>query len=144
MVNESRPRGLSVDGDGGMLVDDDIVWADSPQDSVSEDPFQPADMLQRKKLRKIAVAQRQQSTMQPASTVTHEVTKQTFSGALQRPAATARPRMIIDRSNNMDNPVKFRSAKPYVKKAIFGLYNAGIDETVESLSAFVSAVAELL
>ena len=36
--------------------------------------------------------------------------------------------------------MKLKSAKPYVKKAIYGIYNVDDDESVDSLTAFVTDI----
>jgi hypothetical protein len=62
------------------------------------------------------------------------------SAAAQRPVQPARPKRIIGKANNVTNTNTLKSAKPYVKKAIYGLYNISSDETVESVSSFVSEI----
>ena len=47
-------------------------------------------------------------------------------------------RRVIGRSNNVDRQVQVKSTKPYVKKAIYGVYNVSSNESIKTVSKFVS------
>ena len=142
LIGESRPPAVSVDSDGGgMLTDENIRWYDSAQDSVPEEPFASADLLNRKKRRRILNGQGQQVNNPSNAPVSTQVRKpQLYSAIIQKPVAPVKPKRIIGQSNNLDNPNMLKSAKPYVKKAIFGIYNVQVGETVQSATNFVSHI----
>ena len=143
LINESRLPAVSVDSDGGgMLIDDHIRWYDSAQDSVSEEPFASADLLNRRKRRKILNAQGQlnNSSTAPAAPATQVRNQQLYSTIAQKTVAPVKPKRIIGQSNNTDNPNMLKSAKPYVKKAVFGVYNVQVGETVQSATNFVADI----
>lgn len=143
MTGEARPPAVSVDSDGGgMLIDENIKWYDSAQDSVCEEQFTATELLNRRKRRKLFNAQRHQVTIASnAPAVSNEVKiPQTYSAITQKPAAPMKLKRIIGRSNDTDDPIRLKAAKPYVKKAVFGIYNVSVDETVESATNFVSKI----
>ena len=136
----NKPQIMSVDSDGGgMLLGDDPRWGDSAVESVSEDPFN--DVISRQKRRKRNASQRllvPSATPSESAPLNGNKTGVNYSAALQKSiSAPVKTKRIIGRSNNVESQLKLKSAKPYIKKSIYGLYNVSSDETIESVSKFV-------
>jgi len=51
-----------------------------------------------------------------------------------------KPKRFIGRANNIQGTTKLEAAKPYVKKAIFALYNVSNTASVDTVSSFVAQI----
>ena len=130
-ANSARPSMFST-GDMG----DGMAWGDVG-DSIGSDPF---NLVQGKKRRRggsdhAGQASGADAPMLPTGNM---VSAPYRSALLQQTTSVSKPRRIIGRSNNNEMLAKLKSSKPYAKKAIYGIYNVGADETVDSVSAFVT------
>lgn len=60
------------------------------------------------------------------------------NSSVQQRKSNTRIKLFGKATNTSEHSTKFKSAKPYLKKAIYGMYNCSIDESVDSLKDYLS------
>lgn len=116
----------------------DMEWGDTG-DSVSADPFDG--QVRRKRKRTVHSKEPSEVTIQATSNLRTKDGQGTstlnYSKAVKQNTNMIKSTRIIGRSNIVNPANGLRSAKPYVKKKIFGVYNVDPAESVDSVSSFV-------
>lgn len=126
--------------DDDQLPDHVMHWGSTSSDAFIE--------VNNKNIKKRRIASNPSPSSDPSNTIQSQSTahpSQSYAGAVRdhttpRAATQTRSKRIIGRGETNQLQTKLKSAKPYMKKAVYGLYNVCSDETVDTVSDSISQI----